>query len=166
MKTKLLKIFNDLGWIHEEEGKVTVWEQIEFDPTELSKNSRNFKNICLEEFEDCTIEIEDVKWDIETQTYTMDYKIVNDRIYELRKILEELRHHYNQDNLVNEYESKTSGNFTLEINIFKEINLIFVENIIKLTEENILQEDFVVAVLNEDKERVEQIFEEAYQRLQ
>jgi len=166
MKTKLLKIFNDLGWIHEEEGKVTVWEQIEFDPTELSKNIRNFKNICLEEFEDCTIEIEDVKWDIETQTYTMDYKIVNDRIYELRKILEELRHHYNQDNLVNEYESKTSGNFTLEINIFKEINLIFVENIIKLTEENILQEDFVVAVLNEDKERVEQIFEEAYQRLQ
>lgn len=166
MKTKLLKIFNDLGWIHEEEGKVTVWEQIEFDPTELSKNIRNFKNICLEEFEDCTIEIEDVKWDIETQTYTMDYKIVNDRIYELRKILEELRHHYNQDNLVNEYESKTSGNFTLEINIFKEINLIFVENIIKLTEENLLQEDFVVAVLNEDKERVEQIFEEAYQRLQ
>lgn len=126
MKTKLLKIFNDLGWIHEEEGKVTVWEQIEFDPTELSKNIRNFKNICLEEFEDCTIEIEDVKWDIETQTYTMDYKIVNDRIYELRKILEELRHHYNQDNLVNEYESKTSGNFTLEINIFKEINLIFI----------------------------------------
>ena len=166
MKTKLLKIFNDLGWIHEEEGKVTVWEQIEFDPTELSKNIRNFKNMCLEEFEDCTIEIEDVKWDIETQTYTMDYKIVNDRIYELRKILEELRHHYNQDNLVNEYESKTSGNFTLEINIFKEINLIFVENIIKLTEENLLQEDFVVAVLNEDKERVEQIFEEAYQRLQ
>ena len=166
MKTKLLKIFNDLGWIHEEEGKVTAWEQIEFDPTELSKNIRNFKNICLEEFEDCTIEIEDVKWDIETQTYTMDYKIVNDRIYELRKILEELRHHYNQDNLVNEYESKTSGNFTLEINIFKEINLIFVENIIKLTEENILQEDFVVEVLNEDKERVEQIFEEAYQRLQ
>ena len=97
MKTKLLKIFNDLGWIHEEEGKVTVWEQIEFDPTELSKNIRNFKNICLEEFEDCTIEIEDVKWDIETQTYTMDYKIVNDRIYELRKILEELRHHYNQE---------------------------------------------------------------------
>lgn len=166
MKTKLLKIFNDLGWIHEEEGKVTVWEQIEFDPLCLSKEIKEFKNLCSKEFEDCTIETEDVKWDNETQTYTMDYRIVNDRIYELRKILEELRHHYNQDNLVNEYENKTSGNFTLEINIFKEINLIFVENIIKLTEENILQEDFVAAVLNEDKERVEQIFEEAYQRLQ
>ena len=66
----------------------------------------------------------------------------------------------------NEYESKTFENFTLEINIFKEINLMFAENVIKLTEENILQDDFAVAVLNEDKERVEQIFEEAYQRLQ
>ena len=166
MTTKLLKIFNDLGWTHEAEGKVTVWEQIEFDPLYLSKEIKEFKNLCSKEFEDCTIEIEDVKWDIETQTYTMDYKIVNDRIYELRKILEELRHHYNQDNLVNEYESKTFENFTLEINIFKEINLMFAENVIKLTEENILQDDFAVAVLNEDKERVEQIFEEAYQRLQ
>ena len=43
---------------------------------------------------------------------------------------------------------------------------MFAENVIKLTEENILQDDFAVAVLNEDKERVEQIFEEAYQRLQ
>lgn len=163
MKTKLLKIFNDLGWTHEAEGKVTVWEQPEFDPTQLSKDIRNFKNICLEEFEDCTIETEDVKWDTETQTYTMDYRIVSDRIYELRKILEELRHHYNQNTLVKEYESKTFENFSLEINTFKEISLI--DNITELTEENILQDDFVVAVLSEDKERVEQIFEEAYQRL-
>lgn len=163
MTTKLLKIFEELGWTHEAEGKVTVWEQPEFDPTQLSKDIRNFKNICLEEFEDCTIETEDVKWDTETQTYTMDYRIVSDRIYELRKILEELRHHYNQNNLVKEYESKTFENFSLEINTFKEISLI--DNITELTEENILQDDFVVAVLSEDKERVEQIFEEAYQRL-
>nr|DAN43999.1 MAG TPA: hypothetical protein [Caudoviricetes sp.] len=62
-----------------------------------------------------------------------------------------------------EYESKTFENFSLEINTFKEISLI--DNITELTEENILQDDFVVAVLSEDKERVEQIFEEAYQRL-
>ena len=166
MNAKLLKIFNDLGWIHEEEGKVTVWEQPEFDPTELSKNIRNFKNICLEEFEEYNIETEDVKWDTETQTYTMDYRIVSDRIYELRKILEELRHHYNHDNLVNECENRVSKRFTLEINIFREIHLTFIEMIITLTEENILMEGFVEAVLNEDKERVEQIFEEAYQRLQ
>nr|DAT58773.1 MAG TPA: hypothetical protein [Bacteriophage sp.] len=165
MNAKLLKIFNDLGWIHEEEGKVTVWEQPEFDPTELSKNIRNFKNICLEEFEDCNIETEDIKWDNETQTYTMDYRIVSDRIYELRKILEELRHHYNQNNLVNECENRVSKGFTLEINIFREIHLTFIEMIITLTEENILMEGFVEAVLNEDNHTVEQIFEEAYQRL-
>ena len=78
--------------------------------------------------------------------------------------MDELRDSYDNDNLVNEYESKTFENFSLEINTFKEITLI--DNIAELTEENILQDDFVVAVLNEDKERVEQIFEEAYQRLQ
>lgn len=55
--------------------------------------------------------------------------------------------------------------FELQIqNVDKVENIA--ENVIKLTEENILQDNFVVVVLNEDKERVEQIFEEAYQRLQ
>ena len=165
MNAKLLKIFNDLGWIHEEEGKVTVWEQPEFDPTELSKNIRNFKNICLEEFENCTIETEDIKWDIETQTYTMDYRIVSDRIYELRKILEELRHHYNQNNIVNEYEDKVFRGNVLEIITFREINLSFTEMITVLTKENILMDGFVEAVLEGDHGTVEYIFEEAYQRL-
>ena len=119
----------------------------------------------MEEFEEYNIEIEDVKWDTETQTYTMDYRIVSDRIYELRKILEELRHHYNHNNLVNECENRVSKRFTLEINIFREIHLTFIEMIITLTEENILMEGFVEAVLNEDNHTVEQIFEEAYQRL-
>ena len=85
-------------------------------------------------------------------------------MFVLRELLDELRDSYDNDSLVKECKSKTFGNFTLEIFTFKEINLI--DNITELTEENILQDDFVVAVLNEDKERVEQIFEEAYQRLQ
>ena len=166
MKTKLLKIFNDLGWIHEEEGVVSIWFQREFSPAHLDKLIKEFKNKCLNEFEEYNIKIGSVIWNEDTKSYIMDYSLERDELFVLRELLAELRDSYDNDNLVNEYESKTFENFTLEINIFKEINLMFAENVIKLTEENILQDDFAVAVLNEDKERVEQIFEEAYQRLQ
>lgn len=166
MNAKLLKIIDDLGWIHEEEGVVSIWFQREFSPAHLDKLIKEFKNKCLNEFEEYNIKIGSVIWNEDTKSYIMDYSLERDELFVLRELLAELRDSYDNDNLVNEYESKTFENFTLEINTFKEINLIFIENIIKLTEENILQEDFVVAVLNEDKERVEQIFEEAHQRLQ
>lgn len=165
MNAKLLKIIDDLGWIHEEEGVVSIWFQREFSPAHLDKLIKEFKNKCLNEFEEYNIKIGSVIWNEDTKSYIMDYSLERDELFVLRELLAELRDSYDNDNLVNEYESKTSGNFTLEINIFKEINLMFAENVIKLTEENILQDDFAVAVLNEDKERVEQIFEEAYERL-
>ena len=166
MNAKLLKIIDDLGWIHEEEGAVSIWFQREFSPAHLDKLIKEFKNKCLNEFEEYNIKIGSVIWNEDTKSYVMDYTLERDEMFVLRELLDELRDSYDNDNLVNEYESKTFENFTLEINIFKEINLMFAENVIKLTEENILQDDFAVAVLNEDKERVEQIFEEAYQRLQ
>ena len=166
MNTKLLKIIDDLGWIHEEEGVVSIWFQREFSPAHLDQLITEFKNKCLNEFEEYNIKIGSVIWNEDTKSYIMDYSLERDELFVLRELLAELRDSYDNDNLVNEYESKTFENFTLEINIFKEINLMFAENVIKLTEENILQDDFAVAVLNEDKERVEQIFEEAYQRLQ
>lgn len=99
--------------------------------------------------------------------YYVDFELqIQDEMFVLRELLDELRDSYDNDNLVNEHENKTFEEFSLNINIYKEINLMFAENVIKLTEENILQDNFVVVVLNEDKERVEQIFEEAYQRLQ
>ena len=166
MNAKLLKIIGDFGWIHEEEGVVSIWFQREFSPAHLDKLIKEFKNKCLNEFEEYNIKIGSVIWNEDTKSYIMDYSLERDELFVLRELLAELRDSYDNDNLVNEYESKTFENFTLEINIFKEINLMFAENVIKLTEENILQDDFAVAVLNEDKERVEQIFEEAYQRLQ
>ena len=166
MNTKLLKIIDDLGWIHEEEGVVNIWFQREFSPAHLDKLIKEFKNKCLNEFEEYNIKIGSVIWNENTETYVMDYSLERDELFVLRELLEGLRDNYDNDNLVNEFESKTFENFTLEINIFKEMNLVFAENVRKLTEENILQDDFVAAVLNEDKERVEQIFEEAYQRLQ
>ena len=164
MNTKLLKIIDDLGWIHEEEGVVSIWFQREFSPTHFNKLIKEFKNKCLNEFEEYNIKIGSVIWNENTKSYVMDYTLERDELFVLRELLDELRDSYDNDNLVNEYESKTFENFSLEINTFKEITLI--DNIAELTEENILQDDFVVAVLNEDKERVEQIFEEAYQRLQ
>lgn len=164
MNTKLLKIIDDLGWIHEEEGVVSIWFQREFSPTHFNKLIKEFKNKCLNEFEEYNIKIGSVIWNEDTKSYVMDYTLERDELFVLRELLDELRDSYDNDNLVNEYESKTFENFSLEINTFKEITLI--DNIAELTEENILQDDFVVAVLNEDKERVEQIFEEAYQRLQ
>lgn len=166
MNAKLLKIIDDLGWIQEKEGAVSIWFQREFSPTHFNKLIKEFKNKCLNEFEEYNIKIGSVIWNEDTKSYIMDYSLERDELFVLRELLAELRDSYDNDNLVNEYESKTFENFTLEINIFKEINLMFAENVIKLTEENILQDDFAVAVLNEDKERVEQIFEEAYQRLQ
>ena len=163
MTTKLLKIINDLGWIHEEEGAVGIWFQREFSPAHLDKLIKEFKNKCLNEFEEYNIG--SVIWNEDTKSYIMDYALERDELFVLRELLDELRDNYDNDNLVNEYESKTFENFSLEINTYKEINLMFVENVIKLTEENILQDDFVVAVLKEDKERVEQIFKEAYLRL-
>ena len=164
MNTKLLKIIDDLGWIHEEEGVVSIWFQREFSPAHLDKLIKEFKNKCLNEFEEYNIKIGSVIWNEDTKSYVMDYTLERDELFVLRELLDELRDSYDNDNLVNEYESKTFENFSLEINTFKEITLI--DNIAELTKENILQDDFVVAVLNEDKERVEQIFEEAYQRLQ
>lgn len=163
MNTKLLKIIDDLGWIHEEEGVVSIWFHREFSPAHLDKLIKEFKNKCLNEFEEYNIKIGSVIWNEDTKSYIMDYTLERDELFVLRELLAELRDNYDNNNLVNEFESKTFENFTLEINTFKEINLI--DNITELTEENILQDDFVVAVLNEDKERVEQIFEEAYQRL-
>lgn len=164
MTTKLLKIIDDLGWIHEEEGVVSIWFQREFSPAHLDKLIKEFKNKCLNEFEEYNIKIGSVIWNENTKSYVMDYTLERDELFVLRELLDELRDSYDNDNLVNEYESKTFENFSLEINTFKEITLI--DNIAELTKENILQDDFAVAVLNEDKERVEQIFEEAYQRLQ
>lgn len=164
MSTKLLKIIDDLGWIHEEEGVVSIWFQREFSPSHLDKLIKEFKNKCLNEFEEYNIKIGSVIWNEDTKSYVMDYTLERDELFVLRELLDELRDSYDNDSLVKECTSKTFGNFTLEIFTFKEINLI--DNITELTEENILQDDFVVAVLNEDKERVEQIFEEAYQRLQ
>ena len=163
MNVKLLKIIDDLGWIHEEEGAVSIWFQREFSPAHLDKLIKEFKNKCLNEFEEYNIKIGSVIWNENTKSYVMDYTLERDELFVLRELLDELRDSYDNDNLVNEYESKTFENFSLEINTFKEITLI--DNIAELTKENILQDDFVVAVLNEDKERVEQIFEEAYQRL-
>ena len=156
MNTKLLKIIDDLGWIHEEEGAVSIWFQREFSPAHLDKLIKEFKNKCLNEFEEYNIKIGSIIWNENTKSYVMDYTLERDEPFVLRELLDDLRDSYDND--------KTFGNFTLEIFTFKEINLI--DNITELTEENILQDDFVVAVLNEDKERVEQIFEEAYQRLQ
>ena len=164
MNTKLLKIIDNLGWIHEEEGVVSIWFQREFSPAHLDKLIKEFKNKCLNEFEEYNIKIGSVIWNENTKSYVMDYTLERDELFVLRELLDELRDSYDNDNLVNEYESKTFENFSLEINTFKEITLI--DNIAELTKENILQDDFAVAVLNEDKERVEQIFEEAYQRLQ
>nr|DAM45047.1 MAG TPA: hypothetical protein [Caudoviricetes sp.] len=158
MNTKLLKIIDDLGWIHEEEGVVSIWFQREFSPAHLDKLIKEFKNKCLNEFEEYNIKIGSVIWNEDTKSYVMDYTLEGYGLFVLRDS-------YDNDNLVNEHEDKTFEEFSLNINIYKEINLMFVENVIKLTEENILQDDFVVVVLNEDKERVEQIFEEAYQRL-
>ena len=163
MNVKLLKIIDDLGWIHEEEGAVSIWFQREFSPAHLDKLIKEFKNKCLNEFEEYNIKIGSVIWNENTKSYVMDYTLERDELFVLRELLDELRDSYDNDNLVNEYESKTFENFSLEINTFKEITLI--DNIAELTKENILQDDFVVAVLSEDKERVEQIFEEAYQRL-
>lgn len=166
MNAKLLKIIDDLGWIHEEEGAVSIWFQREFSPAHLDKLIKEFKNKCLNEFEEYNIKIGSVIWNEDTKSYVMDYTLERDEMFVLRELLDELRDSYDNDNLVNEHENKTFEEFSLNINIYKEINLMFAENVIKLTEENILQDNFVVVVLNEDKERVEQIFEEAYQRLQ
>lgn len=165
MNAKLLKIIDDLGWTHEEQGKVSIWFDKEFNLDAIQNEIQTFKELFEKDIEGYTLRIGNVTWDDESYSYILDYELVDNKARELREAISDLKHHYENNNLVNEYESKTSGNFTLEINTFKEINLISVENIIKLTEENILQDDFVVAVLNEDKERVEQIFEEAYQRL-
>lgn len=165
MNAKLLKIIDDLGWTHEEQGKVSIWFDKEFNLDAIQNEIQTFKELFEKDIEGYTLRIGNVTWDDESYSYILDYELVDNKARELREVISDLKHHYENNNLMNEYESKTSGNFTLEINTFKEINLISVENIIKLTEENILQDDFVVAVLNEDKERVEQIFEEAYQRL-
>jgi len=166
MKTKLLRIFDQLGWVHEGEGEVGVWFDKEFNPNIVQYDIKEFKDLFEKDNEDYALHIGDVKWDNESGSYILNYEIVDNKAIELEVMLNDLKYHHAHNNLVSEHESKMFGNFTLEINTFKEINLIFIENIIKLTEENILQEDFVVAVLNEDKERVEQIFEEAHQRLQ
>lgn len=165
MNTKLLKIIDDLGWIHEEEGVVSIWFQREFSPAHLDKLIKEFKNKCLNEFEEYNIKIGSVIWNENTKSYVMDYTLERDELFVLRELLDELRDSYDNDNLVNECENKVFKKLTLEIIIFREIHLPMIDTINNLTEEGILQEDFIEALLNGDAERVEQIFEEAYQRL-
>lgn len=165
MNAKLLKIIDDLGWTHEEQGKVSIWFDKEFNLNAIQNEIQTFKELFEKDIEGYTLRIGNVTWDDESYSYILDYELVDNKARELREAISDLKHHYENNNLVNEYENKTFGNFTLEINIYKELNLTFADNITELVQENILQEDFVVAVLNEDKERVEQIFEEAYQRL-
>jgi hypothetical protein len=165
MNAKLLKIIDDLGWTHEEQGKVSIWFDKEFNLDAIQNEIQTFKELFEKDIEGYTLRIGNVTWDDESYSYILDYELVDNKARELREAISDLKHHYENNNLVNEYENKTFGNFTLEINIYKELNLTFADNITELVQENILQEDFVVAVLNEDKERVEQIFEEAYQRL-
>lgn len=165
MNTKLLKIIDNLGWIHEEEGVVSIWFQREFSPAHLDKLIKEFKNKCLNEFEEYNIKIGSVIWNEGTKSYVMDYTLERDELFVLRELLDELRDSYDNDNLVNECENKVFKKLTLEIIIFREIHLPMIDTINNLTEEGILQEDFIEALLNEDAERVEQIFEEAEQRL-
>lgn len=165
MNTKLLKIIDNLGWIHEEEGVVNIWFQREFSPAHLDKLIKEFKNKCLNEFEEYNIKIGSVIWNEGTKSYVMDYTLERDELFVLRELLDELRDSYDNDNLVNECENKVFKKLTLEIIIFREIHLPMIDTINNLTEEGILQEDFIEALLNEDAERVEQIFEEAEQRL-
>lgn len=165
MNAKLLKIIDDLGWIHEEEGAVSIWFQREFSPAHLDKLIKEFKNKCLNEFEEYNIKIGSVIWNENTKSYVMDYTLERDELFVLRELLDELRDSYDNDNLVNECENKVFKKLTLEIIIFREIHLPMIDTINNLTEEGILQEDFIEALLNGDAERVEQIFEEAYQRL-
>lgn len=165
MSTKLLKIIDDLGWIHEEEGVVSIWFQREFSPSHLDKLIKEFKNKCLNEFEEYNIKIGSVIWNEDTKSYVMDYTLERDELFVLRELLDELRDSYDNDNLVNECENKVFKKLTLEIIIFREIHLPMIDTINNLTEEGILQEDFIEALLNGDAERVEQIFEEAEQRL-
>ena len=165
MNAKLLKIIDDLGWIHEEEGVVSIWFQREFSPAHLDKLIKEFKNKCLNEFEEYNIKIGSVIWNEGTKSYVMDYTLERDELFVLRELLDELRDSYDNDNLVNECENKVFKKLTLEIIIFREIHLPMIDTINNLTEEGILQEDFIEALLNEDAERVEQIFEEAEQRL-
>jgi hypothetical protein len=165
MNAKLLKIIDDLGWTHEEQGKVSIWFDKEFNLNAIQNEIQTFKELFEKDIEGYTLRIGNVTWDDESYSYILDYELVDNKARELREAINDLKHHYENNNLVNEYENKTFGNFTLEINIYKELNLTFADNITELVQKNILQEDFVVAVLNEDKERVEQIFEEAYQRL-
>ena len=166
MNAKLLKIIDDLGWTHEEQGKASIWFDKEFNLDAIQNEIQTFKELFEKDIEGYTLRTGNVTWDDESYSYILDYELVDNKARELREAISDLKHHYENNNLVNEYENKTFGNFTLEINIYKELNLTFVDNITELVQENILQEDFVAAVLNEDKERVEQIFEEAYQRLQ
>ena len=166
MNAKLLKIIDDLGWTHEEQGKASIWFDKEFNLDAIQNEIQTFKELFEKDIEGYTLRTGNVTWDDESYSYILDYELVDNKARELREAISDLKHHYENNNLVNEYENKTFGNFTLEINIYKELNLTFVDNITELVQKNILQEDFVAAVLNEDKERVEQIFEEAYQRLQ
>ena len=55
MNAKLLKIIDDLGWIHEEEGAVGIWFQREFSPAHLDKLIKEFKNKCLMSLKSITL---------------------------------------------------------------------------------------------------------------
>ena len=43
MNTKLLKIFDKLGWMHEEVGKVGIWFDKEFNLNEIQNRIQSFK---------------------------------------------------------------------------------------------------------------------------
>ena len=166
MNTKLLKIINELGWIHEEEGKASIWFHREFSPAHLDKLIKEFKNKCLNEFEEYNIKIGSVEWNEDLETYVMDYAIEKDELYILRELFDELRFNYEEGNIVIESETITMRDLDIEINISREIHSSMIDTIITLIKEEILQEEFIEAVLKRDSELVEQIFEEAYQRLQ
>lgn len=166
MNTKLLKIFDKLGWMHEEVGKVGVWFDKEFNLYEIQNKIQSFKELFEKEVEDYTLHTGNVIWDDESYAYMLNYELVDNKARELQGILDDLKYHYEHNNLVNEYEDKVFKGTTLEINIHREISLSFIEMIMTLKKENILIEGFEEAVLEGNTYGVNYIFEEAYQRLQ
>lgn len=165
MNTKLLKIFDKLGWMHEEVGKVGVWFDKEFNLYEIQNKIQSFKELFEKEVEDYTLHTGNVIWDDESYAYMLNYELVDNKARELQGILDDLKYHYEHNNLVNEYEDKVFRGNALEIITFREISLSFIEMITVLTKENIFMDGFVEAVLEGDHGTVEYIFEEAEQRL-
>ena len=82
MNTKLLKIIDDLGWTHEEQGKASIWFDKEFSLDAIQNEIQTFKELFEKDIEGYTFvrNLEKVRDSFEVEWNTSVYRIAENLI--------------------------------------------------------------------------------------